>query len=64
MSGVRRHGGFRGISQTGVSKMAEIFAAVDLSAVATFFGAAGVLIVGIALAGKGISLAKRLVAKA
>ncbi|GAA0834728.1 hypothetical protein [Cupriavidus pauculus] len=44
--------------------MAEIFAAVDLSAVATFVGGAGVLIVGIALAYKGISLAKRAVSKA
>jgi len=44
--------------------MADIFAAVDLSSVATFVSAAGVLIVGIALAFKGISLAKRAVNKA
>jgi len=44
--------------------MDAIFAAVDLSAVATFVGAAGVLIVGIALAFKGISLGKRAVNKA
>jgi hypothetical protein len=44
--------------------MTDIFAAVDLSSVATFVGASGVLIVGIALAYKGISLAKRAVSKA
>lgn len=44
--------------------MAEIFAAVDLSTVATFVGATGVLVVGIALAFKGISLAKRGISKA
>lgn len=44
--------------------MTEIFAAVDLSSVATFVGASGVLVVGIALAYKGISLAKRAVSKA
>lgn len=44
--------------------MADIFAAVDLSTVLTFVGATGVLIVGIALAFKGISLAKRGVSKA
>lgn len=44
--------------------MADIFAAVDLSSVATFVGTAGVTIVGIALAMKGISLAKRAVNKA
>lgn len=44
--------------------MADIFAAVDLSTVATFVGATGVLIVGIALAMKGITLAKRCVNKA
>lgn len=44
--------------------MSEIFAAVDLSGVATFVGTAGVLIVGIALAMKGISLAKRAIGKA
>ena len=44
--------------------MTEIFAAVDLSTVSAFVGATGVLIVAIALAFKGISLAKRGVAKA
>lgn len=44
--------------------MADIFAAVDLSTVGTFVGATGVLIVGIALALKGITLAKRAVNKA
>jgi hypothetical protein len=44
--------------------MADIFAAVDLTGVATFVSAAGVLIVGIALAMKGISIAKRAVNKA
>lgn len=44
--------------------MADIFAAVDLSTVATFVTATGVLVVGIALAFKGITLAKRGIAKA
>lgn len=44
--------------------MADTFAAVDLASVATFVGSAGVLIVGIALAYKGITLAKRAVNKA
>lgn len=44
--------------------MAEIFTAVDLTSVATFVGSAGVLIVGIALAFKGISLSKRAVNRA
>lgn len=44
--------------------MSEIFAAVDMAGVATFVGATGVLIVGIALAFKGISLSKRAVSKA
>jgi hypothetical protein len=48
----------------GVSKMDAIFAAVDFSTVATFVGAAGVLIIGIALAFKGIGLGKRAVNKA
>lgn len=41
--------------------MDAIFAAVDLSGVATFVGAAGVIIVGVALAYKAIGLAKRAV---
>lgn len=44
--------------------MADIFAAVDLSSVATFIGTAGVTVVGIALGIKGISLAKRAINKA
>jgi hypothetical protein len=44
--------------------MADIFAAIDLGSVTTAVVAAGVLIVGIALALKGISLAKRAVNKA
>ncbi|WP_234493732.1 phage coat protein [Vibrio maritimus] len=42
----------------------SIFAAVDLSTVTAFIGTTGVVIVGIALAVKGISLAKRLVSRA
>ena len=44
--------------------MTDIFAAVDMAGVATFVGATGILIVGVALAFKGISLAKRAVNKA
>lgn len=44
--------------------MADIFAAVDLAGVATFVATAGIAIVGIALALKGISLAKRALSKA
>lgn len=44
--------------------MDEIFAAVDLSSVATWVGATGVLIIGIVMAFKGIDLAKRGVRKA
>jgi len=44
--------------------MAEIFAAVDFSTVATWVGSAGVAIIGIALAFKGIDLGKRGVKKA
>lgn len=44
--------------------MAAIFSAVDFSTVATFVGGAGVLIIGIAMAYKGISLGKRAVNKA
>jgi hypothetical protein len=48
----------------GIRKMTEIFAAVDLAGVATFVAASGVLIVGIALAFKGIGLSKRAVGQA
>ena len=41
-----------------------IFASVDLSSVSGFIATAGVTIVGIALAMKGITLAKRAVQKA
>ncbi|MFH4775340.1 hypothetical protein [Vibrio alginolyticus] len=41
-----------------------IFAAVDFSTVASFVAAAGVTIIGIAMAYKGISLGKRAVSKA
>lgn len=44
--------------------MADIFAAVDLSSVAAFVTGAGVIIVGVAMAFKGISLGKRAVNKA
>jgi len=44
--------------------MSDIFAAVDLTGVATFVAAAGILVIGIALAYKGISLAKRAIGKA
>ena len=44
--------------------MTDIFAAVDMAGVATFVGATGVLIIGVALAFKGITLAKRAVNKA
>lgn len=44
--------------------MADIFAAVDLAAVATFIGATGVLIIGIVLAEKGIAIGKRNIRKA
>ncbi len=44
--------------------MADIFAAVDLTTVATWVGATGVLVIGIAMAFKGIDLGKRGVKKA
>lgn len=44
--------------------MDAILAAVDLSPVATFVAAAGVVVIGIAMAYKGISLGKRAVNKA
>lgn len=44
--------------------MEAIFEAVDLSSVATWVAGAGVLIIGIAMAFKGISLGKRAVNKA
>lgn len=39
--------------------MAAIFTAVDISTVATFVSATGVLVIGVALAFKGIALGKR-----
>lgn len=44
--------------------MTDIFAAVDLGDVAAFVTSAGVLIIGIAMAFKGITLGKRAVNKA
>lgn len=44
--------------------MADIFAAVDLTTVAAFVGATGVIIIGISMAFKGITLGKRAVNKA
>lgn len=44
--------------------MADIFAAVDLSTVAAFVSGAGVTIIGISMAFKGIGLGKRAVSKA
>ena len=44
--------------------MQQIFDAVDLATVATWVGATGVIIVGIALAFKGIDLGKRGIRKA
>ncbi len=44
--------------------MTEIFAAVDFAGVAAFVTAAGVAIIGINMAFKGISLGKRAVNKA
>lgn len=44
--------------------MADIFAAVDFSTVATWVGVAGVAIIGIRMAFKGIDLGKRGVSKA
>lgn len=44
--------------------MDAIFAAVDFSTVATWVGTAGVAIIGIAMAFKGIDLGKRGVKKA
>lgn len=44
--------------------MADIFAAVDLTAVGTFVAATGVLIVAVALGFKGVGLAKRAISKA
>lgn len=44
--------------------MEAIFSAVDFSTVATWVGTAGVAIIGIAMAFKGIALGKRGVSKA
>lgn len=43
--------------------MADILAAVDLSGIATWIGAAGLIIVAVALSFKGITLAKRAISK-
>lgn len=44
--------------------MADIFAAVDFTTVATWVAGVGVAIVGIAMAFKGVDLGKRAVRKA
>jgi hypothetical protein len=44
--------------------MADIFTAVDLSTVTTFVAATGVVVIGIAMAFKGIVLGKRAISKA
>lgn len=44
--------------------MADIFAAVDFTTVATWVGTVGVAVIGIAMAFKAISLGKRGVSKA
>lgn len=43
--------------------MTAMFEAIDLSGVVTSVGAIGVLVIGIAMAMKGISLVKRVVGK-
>ncbi len=43
--------------------MADIFTAVDLSSVAAFVAATGVVIIGITMAFKGVTLGKRAVNK-
>lgn len=48
----------------GASAIDSVLGAVDLSSVTTFIATTGVVIVGIALAVKGIALAKRLVSRA
>lgn len=48
-----------GVSESEVSKMADIFAAVDFSTVAAWVGTTGIAIIGIAMAFKAISLGKR-----
>jgi hypothetical protein len=45
-------------------QMGDIFAAVDLTTVGAFVAATGVLVIGITMAFKGISLGKRAVNKA
>lgn len=44
--------------------MADIFTAVDLSGITAFVTAAGVLVIGVALAYKAIGLGKRAISKA
>lgn len=46
------------------SPIDQLFASVNLSSVSTFVAATGAVIIGIALAVKGISLAKRVINKA
>ncbi|PMM24925.1 phage coat protein [Vibrio lentus] len=49
---------------SGTTAVDQILGAIDLSTVTTFIGTTGVVIVGISLAVKGISIAKRLVSRA
>lgn len=44
--------------------MADIFAAVDLTTVAAFIVATGIIIIGISMSEKGIGISKRNVRKA
>lgn len=44
--------------------MADIFAAIDFTTVATAVGASAVVVVGIALVMQGITIAKRVIRKA
>lgn len=49
---------------TATNPMDQIFAGVDLSSIASWVGGAGLTIVSIAMAFKGITLAKRAISKA
>jgi len=52
------------LAAEGQSPIDQLFASVNLSSVVTFVAATGAVIIGIALAVKGISLAKRVINKA
>ncbi|NNM80459.1 MAG: hypothetical protein HKM01_08410 [Gallionella sp.] len=53
-----------GTTTTTTSIMAQIFAAVDFTGIATWVGVAGIAVIGITMAFKGIDLGKRGVRKA